>query len=82
MRYVLATVEVPDQERQYYAGPIRKIAGRMAHKVAGAIERRPVLTPRKKPRRWAKILAADSKSSPWKTAYDAPPGWQRPDGFW
>jgi hypothetical protein len=38
MRYVLATVEVPDQERQYYAGPIREITGRMAHKVAGAIE--------------------------------------------
>lgn len=33
MRYVLATVEVPDEQQQYYAGPIRQIAGRMAHKV-------------------------------------------------
>jgi len=33
MPYVLRAVEVPDQERQYYAGPSRKIAGRMAHKV-------------------------------------------------
>jgi hypothetical protein len=33
MPYVLGTVEVPDQERQYYAGSARKIGGRMAHKV-------------------------------------------------
>jgi len=33
MAYVLGTVEVPDQERQYYAGPPRKIGGRMAHEV-------------------------------------------------
>lgn len=34
MQYVLASVKVPDQERQYYAGPIRKnIQGRMADKV-------------------------------------------------
>ena len=33
VRYVLATAEVPGQERQYYAGPIRAITGRMAHKV-------------------------------------------------
>lgn len=33
MKYALATVEIPDQERLYYAGPVRKIAGRMADKV-------------------------------------------------
>lgn len=33
MKYVLAAVEVPDQERLYYAGPVRKIQGRMADKV-------------------------------------------------
>jgi hypothetical protein len=38
VRYVLATTKVPDQERQYYAGPVRKIAGRMAHKVAHVLE--------------------------------------------
>lgn len=27
MKYVLATVKVPDQERQYYAAPIRKVQG-------------------------------------------------------
>jgi hypothetical protein len=32
VKYALATLGVPDQEPQYYAGPIRKIAGRMAHK--------------------------------------------------
>jgi hypothetical protein len=31
--FVIATIEVPDQERQYYAGPVRMIAGRKAHKV-------------------------------------------------
>jgi hypothetical protein len=31
--YVLATTEVPNQQPQYYDGPVRKIAGRMAHKV-------------------------------------------------
>jgi hypothetical protein len=30
VRYMLATVEVPDQERLYYAGPMREIVGRMA----------------------------------------------------
>lgn len=33
MAYVLGTVEVPDQQRQYYAGPPRKIGGRIAHEV-------------------------------------------------
>ena len=33
MKYLLAAVEVPGQERLYYAGPIRKIPGRMADKV-------------------------------------------------
>jgi hypothetical protein len=33
MSYVLATVEVPDQQRQYYAGLDRQIFGRMAHQV-------------------------------------------------
>ena len=33
MPYVLAAADVPEQERQYYAGPVRKIARRMAHKV-------------------------------------------------
>lgn len=33
MPYVLATLEVPDQERQYYEGPERRIGGRMAHKI-------------------------------------------------
>jgi hypothetical protein len=34
MKYVLATVDVPGQRRNYYAGPDRKIGGRMALKVA------------------------------------------------
>ena len=38
MRYALTTVEVPNQERQYYAGPIRKISGRMAHKVTTLLD--------------------------------------------
>lgn len=38
MRYALTTVEVPHQERQYYAGPIRKISGRMAHKVTPLLD--------------------------------------------
>lgn len=33
MKYVLATVDVAGQERNYYAGPVRKIGGRMAHNV-------------------------------------------------
>lgn len=33
MECVLATVDVPGQEPGYYAGPDRKIGGRMAHKV-------------------------------------------------
>ena len=33
MAFVIATTDVPDQERQYYAGPVRVIAGRKAHKV-------------------------------------------------
>jgi hypothetical protein len=36
--YVLATIEVPDQERQYYSGPIRKIVGRMAHNVTPMLD--------------------------------------------
>jgi len=36
--YVLATVQVPDQKQQYYAGPIREIAGRMAHKVTPMLD--------------------------------------------
>jgi hypothetical protein len=36
--YVLATVEVPDQQREYYAGPKREIGGRMAHKVTPLID--------------------------------------------
>jgi hypothetical protein len=38
VRYALTTVEVADQERQYYAGPIRKVSGRMAHKVTTLLE--------------------------------------------
>ncbi len=38
MTYVLATAEVPGQERQYYAGPMRQIAGRMAHKVTQLLD--------------------------------------------
>jgi hypothetical protein len=38
MTYVLGTVEVPDQERQYYAGPEREIGGRMAHKVTHSLD--------------------------------------------
>ena len=38
MRYVLATVEVPDQERQYYAGPIRKTSGRMALRITHLLD--------------------------------------------
>jgi hypothetical protein len=33
MNYILATSAVSDQEQSYYAGPIRTIGGRMAHKV-------------------------------------------------
>jgi hypothetical protein len=33
MKCVLAAIQVPDQERQYYAGPVRKISGRMALQV-------------------------------------------------
>jgi hypothetical protein len=32
MAFVIATTDVPDQERQYYAGPARMIVGRKAHK--------------------------------------------------
>jgi hypothetical protein len=38
MEYVLATVDVPGQERNYYAGPVRKIGGRMAHKVTHSLD--------------------------------------------
>lgn len=37
MEYVLATVDVAGQERNYYAGPVRKIGGRMAHKVTHSL---------------------------------------------
>jgi hypothetical protein len=37
MEYVLATVGVPGQERNYYAGPDRKIGGRMAHQVTHSL---------------------------------------------
>jgi hypothetical protein len=33
MEYVVATIDVAGQERIYYAGPDRRIGGRMAHKV-------------------------------------------------
>lgn len=33
MKYVLATVQVPDQERHYYCGPIRKGLTREALRV-------------------------------------------------
>ena len=39
MRYALTTVEVPHEEPQYYAGPIREIPGRMAHKVTPLLDR-------------------------------------------
>lgn len=38
VKYVLTTVQVPDQERQYYAGPVRQIAGRMAHQVTRLLD--------------------------------------------
>lgn len=36
MPYVLGAVDVPDRRRRYYAGPERKIVGRMAHRVTDA----------------------------------------------
>jgi hypothetical protein len=41
MEYVLATLDVPGQERIYYAGPDRKIGGRMAHKVTHGDRKQP-----------------------------------------
>lgn len=38
MSYVLLAAEVPDQEKQYYAGPKREITRRMAHMVTPLLD--------------------------------------------
>lgn len=59
MRYVLTTVEVPNQERQYYAGPIRQISDRMAHRVTHLVEHATTFNTREEGERMRKELGGD-----------------------
>ena len=56
MKYMLAAVEVPDQERLYYAGPIREVSspGRVAHKVTFSKDVATVFNTREEAEEWSK----------------------------
>ena len=58
MEYVLATVDVPGQERSYYAGPDRRIGGRKPHKVTHSLSQATMFATREDAEAMRKELGA------------------------
>jgi hypothetical protein len=64
VRYALTPVEVPHEGRQYYAGPIREISGRMAHKVTPLLDRATIFNTAEEAEALRKELGSDYRVIP------------------